>query len=113
MKIFADGIDVINGDQATLWAMDRKYIVSPINGILKYYRLGKLERLNPEIPFEKVSVVLSDVSLTILEVCSESFIHVSFFLFAGATIKHNIYLICSYAGSVLRWYQIIRDNIKI
>jgi len=66
-EIFAEGIDVIDGDQATSWAMDRKYFVSPINGILKYHRLGKLERLNPEIPFEKVSVVISDVSLTVLE----------------------------------------------
>lgn len=50
------------------WAMNRKYLLSPINGVLQYDRLGNQERNNPEIPFEKASLVLSDVSLTITEV---------------------------------------------
>ncbi|ONK67151.1 uncharacterized protein A4U43_C06F16540 [Asparagus officinalis] len=67
-KIFQDGIDELPRELAvSLWAMNRTYLVSPINGVLKYHRLGKKERKNPDIPFEKASLVLSDVSLTISE----------------------------------------------
>lgn len=52
----------------SIWAKDRRYLVSPINGILKYHRLGRQEREDPEIPFEKASLILSDVSLTVTEV---------------------------------------------
>lgn len=50
------------------WAVNRKYLVSPINGGLKYHRLGNQERNDPEVPFEKASLDLSDVSLTVTEV---------------------------------------------
>lgn len=50
------------------WAVNRKYLVSPINGVLKYHRVGNQERNDPEVPFENASLVLSDVSLTITEV---------------------------------------------
>jgi vacuolar protein sorting-associated protein 13A/C len=48
--------------------MNRRYLVSPINGILKYNRLGQQERGDPNNPLEKASLVLSDVSLTVTEV---------------------------------------------
>lgn len=70
-KIFQDGIDELPAEQAvSAWAVDRKYLVSPINGVLLYHRLGKQERRHPEIPQEKASLALSDVSLTISEVYS-------------------------------------------
>ncbi|XP_019431159.1 PREDICTED: uncharacterized protein LOC109338390 isoform X1 [Lupinus angustifolius] len=47
--------------------MNRTYLVYPINAVLQYHRLGDQERINPEIPFEKVSLVLADVSLTLTE----------------------------------------------
>lgn len=50
------------------WAQDRNYLVSPINGDLKYHRLGNQEKSNLDEPSEKVSLILSDVSLTITEV---------------------------------------------
>jgi hypothetical protein len=51
-------------------------LVSPINGTLKYKRLGKNERGDPDTPLEKASLVLSDVSLTVTEVphCSASLV---------------------------------------
>ena len=55
-------------------AQNRNYLVSPINGVLRYHRLGNQERNDPEIPFEKASVVLTDVSLTITEVQSFVFL---------------------------------------
>jgi hypothetical protein len=55
------------------WAMNRNYLVSPINGVLKYHRLGNQERNDPEVPFEKASLDLSDVSLTITEVLNVVF----------------------------------------
>lgn len=48
--------------------MNRKYLVSPINGVLKYHRVGNQERNDPEVPLENASLVLSDVSLTVTEV---------------------------------------------
>lgn len=50
------------------WAQDRNYLVSPINGDLKYHRLGNQERSGLDEPSEKVSLILSDVSFTITEV---------------------------------------------
>lgn len=55
------------------WSMDRNYVVSPINGVLKYHRLGKQDRNDPEVPHEKASLVLTDVSLTVSEVRSDIF----------------------------------------
>ncbi|KAK8943957.1 hypothetical protein KSP40_PGU017420 [Platanthera guangdongensis] len=67
-KIFQDEIDELDGNRtASLWAKDRRYLVSPINGILKYRCLGNQERQNPQIPFEKASLVLSDVYFTVSE----------------------------------------------
>ncbi|XAR56953.1 hypothetical protein NMG60_11024930 [Bertholletia excelsa] len=69
IEIFEDGINEPASGKETVstWAQSRSYLVSPINGLLKYHRLGKQERNNPEIPFEKASLVLADVSLTITE----------------------------------------------
>ncbi|KAJ7955294.1 calcium-dependent lipid-binding family protein [Quillaja saponaria] len=69
IMIFEDGINEPSADPGVLskWAMDRTYLVSPINGVLKYHRLGNQERNDPEIPFEKVSLVIGDVSLTLTE----------------------------------------------
>ena len=50
------------------WARDRNYLVLPINGDLKYHRLGSQEKSNTDEPSEKVSLVLSDVSITVTEV---------------------------------------------
>ncbi|KAK1259991.1 hypothetical protein QJS04_geneDACA015489 [Acorus gramineus] len=68
-EIFEDGINEVSSDHGidSVWALNRKYLVSPINGVLKYHRLGKQEMLDPEIPLEKASLVLSDVSLSISE----------------------------------------------
>ncbi|TQD96908.1 hypothetical protein C1H46_017513, partial [Malus baccata] len=69
IQIFEDGIDEPADDSGMVskWAVNRKYLVSPINGVLKYHRIGNQERNDPEVPFEKASLVLSDVSLTITE----------------------------------------------
>jgi vacuolar protein sorting-associated protein 13A/C len=64
-EIFQDGID--DHSVNSIWAVNRNYLVSPINGTLKYKRLGKNERGDPDTPVEKASLVLSDVSLTVTE----------------------------------------------
>lgn len=63
--IFEDGINEPRSDDQLVSprAQNRNYLVSPINGVLKYHRLGNQERNDPEIPFEKASLVLTDVSL--------------------------------------------------
>ncbi|KAH9766380.1 C2 domain-containing protein [Citrus sinensis] len=68
-EIFEDGINEPAADCRIVspWSVNRKYLLSPINGVLKYDRLGNQERNNPEIPFEKASLVLSDVFLTMTE----------------------------------------------
>lgn len=69
IEIFEEGINELAADCGSVskWAVNRTFLVSPINGVLKYNRLGSQERNNPEIPFEKASLVLNDVSLTITE----------------------------------------------
>ncbi|XP_065863891.1 uncharacterized protein [Euphorbia lathyris] len=69
IEIFEDGINEpsTGSEMVSKWAVNRNYLLSPINGVLKYHRLGKQERTDPEIPFEKASLVLSDVSLAITE----------------------------------------------
>ncbi|XP_022721975.1 uncharacterized protein LOC111279261 isoform X3 [Durio zibethinus] len=69
IEVFEDGINqpAAECEVVSKRAMNRNYLVSPINGVLKYHRLGNQERNDPDIPFEKASLVLSDVSLTITE----------------------------------------------
>ncbi|XP_028786889.1 uncharacterized protein LOC114742843 [Neltuma alba] len=69
IEIFEDGINEPSDDcrPVSKWAMKRTYLVFPINAILQYHRLGKQEQHNPEIPFEKASLVLSDVCVTLTE----------------------------------------------
>ncbi|XP_057544625.1 uncharacterized protein LOC130823840 isoform X3 [Amaranthus tricolor] len=66
IEIFEDGINELASKVAS-WALNRTYLVAPINGVLRYHRLGSQERNNPEVPFEKASLFLNDVSLTITE----------------------------------------------
>lgn len=67
--MFEDGIkEQTEHKIKSKWALNRQYFLSPINGSLKYHRLGNQERNNPEIPFERASVVLTDVNVTITEV---------------------------------------------
>lgn len=68
IEIFEDGVnEQKSGERISVWARDRNYIVSPINGVLKYHRLGNQERNDPDIPFEKASLVVNDVSLAVTE----------------------------------------------
>lgn len=69
-QIFEDGINEPSNSSRNLsgWAEDRNYLVSPINGVLKYHRLGNQERSDPNVPFEMASLIVSDVSLTVNEV---------------------------------------------
>ncbi|KAF5752107.1 hypothetical protein HS088_TW01G00014 [Tripterygium wilfordii] len=69
IEIFEDGINESSDshEMASQWAVNRNYVVSPINGVLKYHRLGNLERNDRQVPFEKASLFLRDISLTITE----------------------------------------------
>ncbi|KAI3512412.1 hypothetical protein L1887_19727 [Cichorium endivia] len=68
VEIFEDGInEPAKGHTVSAWARDRHYLVSPINALLKYHRLGNDERTDPEMPFEEVHLILGDVSLTVTE----------------------------------------------
>ncbi|KAD5802908.1 hypothetical protein E3N88_14268 [Mikania micrantha] len=67
-EMFEDGInEPAKGRKFSKWAQDRSYLVSPINGVLKYHRLGNSERTSPETPFEEAHLILGDVSLTLTE----------------------------------------------
>ncbi|WVZ12338.1 hypothetical protein V8G54_016868 [Vigna mungo] len=69
IEIFEDGINEPTDDPkfVSKWARNRGYLVYPINAVLQYHRLGNQERANPEIPFEKVTLVLTEISLTLTE----------------------------------------------
>ncbi|XP_075085926.1 uncharacterized protein LOC107782497 [Nicotiana tabacum] len=70
IEVFEDGINEPSNNSRNLsgWAEYRNYLVSPINGVLKYHRLGNQERNDPNVPFEMASLIISDVSLTVNEV---------------------------------------------
>lgn len=81
--MFEDGIkEQTDNKTKSKWALNRRYFLSPINGSLKYHRLGNQERNNPEIPFERASVVLTDVNVTITEV-PLSVLHIFCSIFPG------------------------------
>ncbi|EPS74076.1 hypothetical protein M569_00677, partial [Genlisea aurea] len=67
--MFEDGITEPSkvGSLKSPWARDRSYVVSPINGVLRYHRLGSQERNDPNIPFERASLLIADISLSITE----------------------------------------------
>ncbi|XP_047948182.1 uncharacterized protein LOC125194160 isoform X1 [Salvia hispanica] len=69
VEVFQDGINESSKsrDPASSWAQERNYLVSPINGALKYHRLGNKDREDSNVPYEKASLVIADVSLTITE----------------------------------------------
>nr|GEV02157.1 vacuolar protein sorting-associated protein 62 [Tanacetum cinerariifolium] len=68
VEVFEDGInEPAKGLEISSWARDRNYLVSPINGVLNYHRLGNLERTDSEMPFEEAHLILGDVSLTLTE----------------------------------------------
>ncbi|XP_047337153.1 uncharacterized protein LOC124940662 [Impatiens glandulifera] len=68
IEIFEDGVnEPTKQNDVSKWSHNRSYVISPVNGDLKYHRLGNKERNNLEIPFEKVSLVVSDLTLAITE----------------------------------------------
>ncbi|KAH6816807.1 calcium-dependent lipid-binding family protein [Perilla frutescens var. frutescens] len=69
VEIFQDGINESSKSRNSVspWAQERNYLVSPINGVLKYHRLGNKEREDSDVPFEKASFVIADVSLAVTE----------------------------------------------
>ncbi|XP_074301933.1 uncharacterized protein LOC141633346 isoform X1 [Silene latifolia] len=69
VEIFEEGVNepVVGHESVKTWALNRSYLVSPINGVLRYHRLGSQERNNADIPFEKASLFLNDVSFTVTE----------------------------------------------
>ncbi|KAJ1418687.1 VPS13, repeated coiled region [Sesbania bispinosa] len=55
---------------AKFWVRSQEWVVlnpAALCHVLQYHRLGNQERTDPEIPFEKVSLVLTDISLTLTE----------------------------------------------
>ncbi|KAK9670363.1 hypothetical protein RND81_13G196500 [Saponaria officinalis] len=69
IEIFEEGVNepAVGHENVKSWALNRTYLLSPINGVLRYHRLGSQERNNAEIPFEKASLFLNDVSLSVTE----------------------------------------------
>ncbi|KAL0308078.1 UNVERIFIED_CONTAM: hypothetical protein Sangu_2997500 [Sesamum angustifolium] len=56
IEIFEDGINESSkgSSLASPWAQDRRYLVSPINGVLKYHRLGNQERNDSSVPLRRL-----------------------------------------------------------
>ncbi|CAH9120434.1 unnamed protein product [Cuscuta epithymum] len=69
IEIFESGISdsAKNNKVMCAWAREHNYLVSPINGVLKYHRLGNQEKSDPNVPHEQASLIVSDVSLTATE----------------------------------------------
>nr|GLL48492.1 uncharacterized protein LOC109169879 [Ipomoea trifida] len=69
IEIFENGINesMKNNTTVSAWARERNYLVSPVNGVLKYHRLGNQERNDTNVPYEQASLIVSDVSLMATE----------------------------------------------
>lgn len=84
--MFEDGIKEQSDHKIkSKWALNRRYLLSPINGSLKYHRLGNQERNNQEIPFERASVILTDVNVTITEV---PYYHFLYLVYSWLSVSH-------------------------
>ncbi|CAE5959607.1 unnamed protein product [Arabidopsis arenosa] len=63
VEMFEDGIkEQTEHKIKSKWALNRHYLLSPINGSLKYHRLGNQERNNSGDSIERASVILKDVT---------------------------------------------------
>ncbi|RAL47445.1 hypothetical protein DM860_013410 [Cuscuta australis] len=69
IEIFENGINESTNINTVVsaWTREHNYLVYPINGVLKYHRLGNQERSDPSVPYEQASLIISDVSLTATE----------------------------------------------
>lgn len=69
-QIFEAGVstDLPVNETSTNWAVDRKYLLHPVEGILRYHRRGKRENREPHVPFQKLSIRLDQLSVTVSEV---------------------------------------------
>ncbi|KAJ7520814.1 hypothetical protein O6H91_19G024000 [Diphasiastrum complanatum] len=66
-EIFESGVHSA-ADEVSLDGADKhQYLLQPVGGTMKYHRCGKHEKRDPEHPFQKASLVLDQVSLTISE----------------------------------------------
>lgn len=84
--------------------------MSPINGVLKYHRLGNQERNDPNVPFERASVIVTDVSLAITEVLPFGLLHN---IFSLQPIVTCIFLILGLFFEFLNQNTIKKENNKI
>ncbi|PTQ34792.1 hypothetical protein MARPO_0076s0036 [Marchantia polymorpha] len=68
-EIFEAGIssDVPPDAKSSKWASGRRFLLHPVDGIMRYHRRGKRENREPHIPFQKASLVLDEVSATVSE----------------------------------------------
>ncbi|KAH9312824.1 hypothetical protein KI387_027859, partial [Taxus chinensis] len=69
-EIFEAGIlesESKNGQLISRWAVGRQYLLCPVNGTLQYYRCGKQEKRDPNIPSQKMSLILNDVCMNVSE----------------------------------------------
>ncbi|KAL2613699.1 hypothetical protein R1flu_025391 [Riccia fluitans] len=68
-EIFEAGIssDVPADVESSRWASDRKFLLHPVDGSMRYHRRGKRESREPHIPFQKASLRLDQVSATVSE----------------------------------------------
>ena len=111
-QIFQDGID--DHSVNSIWAVNRNYFVSPINGTLKYKRLGKNERGDPDTPIEKASLVLSDVSLTVTEVPHYFFSIVSYCVYNYLLLSAILYQAQYYDGiKLLETFSRFRTRVDV
>lgn len=50
------------------WIQDHQYVLEPVAGTAKYFRLGQKDSRTPDRPPQKAVVILEDVTLSLSEV---------------------------------------------
>lgn len=50
------------------WIEDHNYVLEPVGGIARYFKLGQKDTREPEAPAQKAVAILDDVTISLSEV---------------------------------------------
>jgi len=50
------------------WIKDHNYVLEPVGGISRYFKLGQKDKRSPDKPAQKAIAILDDVTISLTEV---------------------------------------------
>lgn len=71
MQVFQPGIkeepSAYKGEKHA-WIKDHTYVLEPVGGVARYFKLGQKEKRDPDNPAQKATAILDDVTISLTEV---------------------------------------------